>query len=306
MRPFPSSHPGRPPGEQLKRGAILLLCALALAVPARAQAPAAPEAAKPEAPRSETAKPETARPRLVDTRTDEVMKRMSAYLAQLQRFALEAEESFDEVSENAPRLQLTNTRRIAVVRPNRFAADATGDTLNRAAVYDGRTLSVVDKPRNAYFTADAPATIDATLDALVEQLGVVVPLSDLAYSDPYAVLMERVLYGEYRGIHQAAGVPCHHLAFTQEDIEWQIWIDAGDKPLPRKVLIAYVDEPGVPQYTATIRRWSLKPEFTDALFKFEAPEGATRIEVGKAAAALAAESAPAASTADAAKQEEKR
>ena len=61
-------------------------------------------------------------------------------------------------------------------------------------------------------------------------------------------------------------------------------------------MIAYVDEPGVPQYTATIRRWSLKPEFTDGLFTFEAPEGAQKIDPQRwqqAAAALAAASAPA-------------
>jgi hypothetical protein len=206
--------------------ALLFAGALASATAAAAQAP---PAAQPS---------ERARPRRVDARTEEIMKKMSAFLAQAQRFALEAEEALDEVSDNAPRLQLSNVRRIAVVRPDRFAADATGDTLNRVAVYDGRTLSLLDKARNAYVTAAAPSTLDAALDAAAEKLGLVFPLGDLVYSDPYSVLMEGVLYGEYRGIHQAAGVACHHLAFTQEAIEWQIWIEAGDEPLPRKLLIA--------------------------------------------------------------------
>ncbi len=260
----------RDPGPLLRSGASLFCCLL-LAASAGAQAPAG--AASPEPPKAQAPLP-----RRVDARSDEIMKKMSAFMSQVRRFALEAEEHFDEVSELAPRIQLTNLRRVAVARPDRFAADATGDTLNRTTVYDGHTLSVLDKARNAFVTAEAPATIDATLDAIADKLGVVVPLSDLVYSDPYSVLMEGVLYGEYRGIHQAAGVPCHHLAFTQEDIEWQIWIEAGDEPLPRKLLIAYVDEPGVPQYSATILRWALKPAFTDDLFHFEPPEGATRIE----------------------------
>ena len=76
------------------------------------------------------------------------------------------------------------------------------------------------------------------------------PLADFLYADPYAVLMEGVTYGRYLGIHQAAGVACHHLAFSQDTIEWQIWIDAGEKPLPRKLVISYVQEPGEPQYSA--------------------------------------------------------
>ena len=225
--------------------------------------PAAPEATAP-------------RPRRVDPRADEILRKMSALLAGTPRFAMEAEETFDEVSENAPRLQLTNVRRVGVERP-RFAADATGDTLNRAAWYDGRTLTVLDKARNLYLSVEKPGTIDTALDAIADDYGVVVPLSDLFYSDPYTTLMEGVLYGEYQGLHQAAGTLCHHLAFSQDAIDWQIWIDAGEQPLPRKLVITYVDEPGTPQYSAVIRRFTLDPKFPDGLFHFEAPEGAQPI-----------------------------
>ena len=104
------------------------------------------------------------------------------------------------------------------------------------------------------------------------------PLVDLLYSDPYAVLIEGVTYGRYLGIHQAAGVACHHLAFSQDTIEWQIWIDAGEKPLPRKLVISYVQEPGEPQYSAVIRRWNLESSVPEGLFTFEAPEGAQKVD----------------------------
>jgi hypothetical protein len=234
-----------------------------------------------------------ARPKGVEARADEELRKMGAFLARTPRFALEAEETFDEIRDGEPKVQLTNLRRVAVERPNRLAADASGDTLNRAAWYDGRSLTVLDKDHNSYATLEAGATIDATLDTLHEEYGVVLPLGDILYGDPYAVLQEGVTYGRYLGIHQAAGVPCHHLAFAQETIEWQIWIDAGAEPLPRKLVITYVTEPGEPQYSATIRRWRLDPSFPEALFTFEAPEGATKVDlksmkppsVGQAAAA---------------------
>jgi hypothetical protein len=221
-----------------------------------------------------------ARPaRSVEARADQELKRMSEFLAKLPRFALEAEETFDELPDGELRRQLTNVRRIAVERPNHVAADATGDTLSRASWYDGRTATILDKEHNVYATIEAPATIDATFDKLEDEYGFVLPLADLLYADPYAVLMAGVTYGRYLGIHQAAGVACHHLAFSQDTIEWQIWIDAGDKPLPRKMVISYVQEPGEPQYSAIIRRWTLDPRVPDGLFTFEAPEGAQRIDV---------------------------
>lgn len=249
--------------------------------------------------------PQAAPSRRVDPRADEILKKMGALLAAAPRFALEAEETFDEVSENAPRVQLTNLRRVGVERPSRFAADATGDTLTRASWYDGKTLTVLDKARNVYLSVEAPGTIDAVLDKVADEYGVVIPLTDLLYADPYAVLSEGVLYGEYLGLHQAAGVLCHHLAFSQASIDWQVWIEAGDQPLPRKLVITYVDEPGQPQYAAVIRRITLDPQFPEGLFQFEAPEGATRLDladVPRRAAPQAASPSPEPSPAPAQKE----
>ena len=81
---------------------------------------------------------------------------MGEFLAKLPHFALEAEETFDEIPDGELRRQLTNVRRVAVERPNHVAADATGDTLNRASWYDGRTVTVLDKEHNVYATIEAP------------------------------------------------------------------------------------------------------------------------------------------------------
>jgi len=249
-----------------RRGVAAILMALGLALPALADAqPAAPSPSP------------TPAARAVEARADQELKRMGEFLARVPRFALEAEETFDEIPDGELRRELTNVRRVAVERPNHIAADATGDTLSRAAWYDGRTMTVLDKEHNVYATIEVPETIDATLDKLQDEYGVVLPLADLLYADPYAVLTEGVTYGRYLGIHQAAGVACHHLAFSQETIEWQIWIDAGKLPLPRKLVITYVQEPGEPQYSATIRRWTLDGKVPEGLFTFEAPEGAQKI-----------------------------
>jgi hypothetical protein len=226
------------------------------------------------------ASPQEARPRLVEPRADQALRAMCERLAGLSRFAFEAEETFDEIPDGEPRMQLTNVRRVAIERPNRLAADAHGDTLNRAAWYDGKTATLLDKAHNTYGQIEVPPTIDAALDYMAERYGIVAPLEDLLYSDPYEVLTESVLYGRYQGLHRAAGVLCHHLAFVQDTIEWQIWIDAGDDPLPRKFVITYVHEQGEPQYSAILRKWHLDPAFPEALFTFHAPPGAEQVEVG--------------------------
>jgi hypothetical protein len=217
------------------------------------------------------------KPAQVEPKADDIMKKMSAFLANTKTFSLEAEETFDAEFARAYRIQLTNVRTITVERPSRFAAVAKGDTAHRASWYDGKSLTVLNRERNAYAAVDMPGTIDAVLDKLAKDYELVLPLSDLLYGDPYPTMMDGVMYGKHLGTHQAAGVPCHHLTFGQEGVEWQIWIDAGAQPLPRKLTIAYWDQPGVPQYTAVFRRWTLAPKVTPDQFVFQAPAGAKKV-----------------------------
>ena len=74
-------------------------------------------------------------------------------------------------------------------------------------------------------------------------------------------------------------MPCHHLAFEQATIDWQLWIDAGKDPLPRKLVISYKTEDEVPQYSVTIRKWNLVPRLPDQLFVFTPPAGSSRVDV---------------------------
>jgi hypothetical protein len=204
---------------------------------------------------------------------------MSARLARAQAFALEAEEVHDEVPEQSPRIQLSNLRHVALRRPNRLVGDAAGDGINRTFWYDGRTFAALDKEQNVWAAGEVPATVDEALDWVFEQTDTVLPLADFLYADSYERLMGSVQRGVYLGIHEAAGVPCHHLAFEQATIDWQLWIDAGPEPVPRKLVITYKTENEVPQYAVTIRKWNLQPTLPDALFAFAPPEGATRIDV---------------------------
>jgi len=255
-----------------------LLAALALAVTAcRSADSSSAAAAEPPPPLIESELAPGSR--LVDPRADELVHQMSDRLARSAAFALEAEEVYDEVPEQSPRQQLTNLRHVALRRPDRLVGDAAGDALNRSFWYDGKTFSALDKEQYVWAGGAVPPTVDQALDWVFEQTGTVVPLADFLYADSYTRLMADVQRGVYLGIHEAAGVPCHHLSFEQATIDWQIWIDAGPEPLPRKLVITYKTEDEVPQYAVTIRKWNLQAQLPDALFAFSPPEGARRIDV---------------------------
>ena len=248
---------------------VLTLAAVLLLGPAAfAQEPPAPPVA-----------PDSAPARLVEPRADELVRKMSDLLTASKAFALEAEEVYDEVPEDLPRVQLTSRRHVALRRPDRAAGTAAGDAINRSVWYDGKTLTVLDDAQNVYMRMEAPPTLDGTMDTALDRTGMVIPLADFLYSDVYDRLMGSVERGVYLGIHDVGGIACHHLAFQQETIDWQLWIDAGPQALPRKLVIAYKTEDGVPQYEVTIRKWNLAADVPDSLFEFQPPPGAKKVEL---------------------------
>ena len=227
--------------------------------------------------------------RLVEPRAQDLVRQMSDRLAQVTTLAIEAEEVYDEVPEDAPRRQLTSVRRVALRRPDRLVGDASGDARNGSFWYDGQTFTALDREQNVWASGAVPPTIDEALDWVFDQTGTVVPLADFLYANAYDRLMRDVQRGVYLGIHEAGGVACHHLSFEQATIDWQLWIDAGAEPLPRKLVITYKTEDEVPQYSVTIRTWNLAAKVPDALFQFIPPEGARRIDVPALARAYANE-----------------
>jgi len=74
------------------------------------------------------------------------------------------------------------------------------------------------------------------------------------------------------------GVRCDHLAFRGADVDWQIWLQEGKQPLPRKWLITTKDIAGSPEFEVVMTKWNLAPKFADSLFDFTPPKGAKKID----------------------------
>jgi hypothetical protein len=175
-------------------------------------------------------------------------------------------------------LQYGVTGEIAVHRPDHFRVEHRGDEENLRVVFNGKTITLHDIDADLYAQKDIEADIDTAIDRMFERFGFSVPTADLIYADPYATLTASVDSGFHVGLHRVQGVRCHHLAFSQESIDWQIWIEDGPRPLPRKLLITYKAEPGSPQYAVQLSRWDLRPDISDSYFEFHPPAGAGRIE----------------------------
>lgn len=215
----------------------------------------------------------------IDPQADQALRSMSDLLSKAQALSFQAEGTMDEVLETGQLSQFSRKSKIILARPGRLHAETEGDDVSRSAWYDGKTVTVLDKRENVYGSVQVPNTIEKMLDLVIEKYGLTLPVADLLFRNPYKTFIAEVESGTYVGRHNVGDHVCHHLAFRQESIDWQIWIDAGKTPVPRKLVITYKQEPGHPHYVVVLDQWDLSPKHSGDTFAFRPPAGAKRVEM---------------------------
>jgi hypothetical protein len=218
-----------------------------------------------------------ARVREIDPQADPILKQMCDTLdgAKAVRFRVSA--AMDRPVETGQLAQFHRTSEVTAVRPGRLHAKTDSDDGKWSVWYRGGKLTVLDRDANLYATETVPGRIDKMLDYMADNYDVVMPMADLLVGKTYESLRADVEEGAYVGLHFVGETKCHHLLFRQENLDWQIWIDAGKQPLPRKLVITYTSEPEQPQYVATIDNWDLAPAFSEKMFTFTPPSGAKSV-----------------------------
>jgi hypothetical protein len=112
------------------------------------------------------------------------------------------------------------------------------------------------------------------------------PLADLLSSNFYVDIADRIVAGFIVGESKIGNADCVHVAFSTEDIDVQMWIEDSDRPLPHRIVIAYRQAEGAPQFWTQLMNWNLKPKTPDSLFAYTPPKGAELIPIAAAIAEI--------------------
>ena len=208
----------------------------------------------------------------------EVLRQSCDFLKNLPQFSFKAEVTNDRVYLGGKKLQFGQEVKAAFRRPDKLRIDGEGDLESKLLIFDGKTLTLYDKAKNHYASIEVAGDIDAALDKAYKDYGLKVGLADLGSTQLCNHAGKGLINALYVGLNKVQGVPCHHLAFDRKDIHYQIWIEAGDKPVVRKIVITQKMLPGSPQWTAYLSDWNLAPSLADDLFTFTPPAGAQKIE----------------------------
>jgi len=266
----------------MSRSSLCLALGLVLSAPASIAAPAKPA---PPAGSAATATP------AVEPQAVAALQKMGSYLRGLKAFTVHGDTTIDVVTEDGQKLQFPGTVDYKVRAPDGLQLSWKTDRKQREIYYDGRQLTVYGPKNKYYATVDAPPTLHALLGDARDRYGIELPLPDLflwgTADAPVSALQSATFVGPAR----IDGSVTEQYAFRQDGVDWQLWVEAGDKPLPRRLVITSTDDPAQPQYATTLT-WNTNASFKDSAFTFVPPKDASRIELVKVDVAVVPEEQP--------------
>jgi hypothetical protein len=232
------------------------------------------------APEKATSNPSAPTPaQKVDPNAVKALRDMSTYLQSLSTFRLESQTSLDVVTNDAQKIQYDGVVHYKVRKPDAFAIDVVSDSWNRQYVYNGKEFTLYAPKLGFYSTVPAPATIRATIDDIGNRFGISLPLDDLfRWSGSDGTRADALDSAFLVGTDTLEGVKTNHYAFREDKIDWQIWIQQGDQPLPLKLVIVDRRDATYPAYVARLT-WTLNPPLTDEDFAFRPGNDAKRIRL---------------------------
>lgn len=207
------------------------------------------------------------------------LKAMTDYTAAQKSISATFDSDIEVVTPELEKVQFTSSGKLQLTRPDKLRVSRTGGYADIELVYDGKTVSIYGNNAKAYAQADLAGTIDQLVDLIQAKSGAAMPGTDLLLSNAYDELMSNVILARHIGQGVIDGVECEHLAFRGFDTDWQIWIESGARPVPRKYVITSKTVAGAPQYTLRIKDWKTDAVADADTFVFKPPAGVTKVDL---------------------------
>lgn len=259
----------RPSSLHAAARSVLALCLVAAASGCTQKQSQSKVEPQPAAPAAASAQKAAVEKEVVEPAAVEALRRMSAYLQTLNAFELATDTSLDLVNDHGQRLTLDGTTRYKFRRPNGFMIDLKTDYKDRQFYFDGKQVTVYAPAFGYYATVPAPPTIRETLDLMATKYGIVLPLEDLfRWSDPTNNRADSLTSAFLVGTATVDGVETDHYAYREGDKDWQVWIERGARPIPRRLVIIDRTDPANPTYDAHLTwKTNVTPASDQFVFK---------------------------------------
>jgi len=233
---------------------LLALGGLLVTPNAQSKPPAAKKKAKTAAAEASPA-PEAAP--VLEPKALEILKAASSRLAAAHTIKFNAVHFYENPSRHGHPLAFTTKSEVALERPDKLRVIMPGDGPASEFYYDGKKMMAYAPAENLVAIADAPSTIDATLEQAYHSAAIYFPFADWIVADPYKEMSEAMKLAYYIGQSKVIGeTTTDMVAYIDNGVFIQAWIGTEDK-LPRLLHATYLEDPDRLRHTLILSDWQL-------------------------------------------------
>ena len=208
-----------------------------------------------------------------------ILKGMADYLESQKVISATFDADIEVVLTSLQKVQFTSSGELLMSRPNGLRARRSGGYSDVELFFDGKAAAIMGHHNNTFATIEAPGSVDQLVNRLRDEHSVMIPGADILLQGVYEELTKDATEISYIGHGVIDGKDTEHLAFRGTDVDWQIWVEIGPNPIPRKYVITSKTVTGAPQYTLRIKNWSTSAPVSSDAFAFKAPAGAKSVDV---------------------------
>ena len=211
-----------------------------------------------------------------ETDPRELIERMGAEVAALDRFILSGEAYVDASLGAGQIIQNSSEVTMRVLKPNSMHLTRHDTEDNKDLYFSDGVLSIYTDTLNFYAQTEVPDGLGAAVDFAIDEIGIDAPLLDFVSSDMAETLMEDADDIRLIGTSLVRGKLYEQIAVRTAEVDIQMWIASEGRPLPGKMVITSKWEGGSPRFVVFME-WNTSPEFPANAFSFVPPEDATQI-----------------------------
>src|SRR5213083_2672556 len=236
----------------------LLIASVALLVTPSAQSkpPAGKKKAKPAA---AEASPAPEAPPSLEPKAVDILKAASSRLAAARTMKFTAVHFYESPSRHGHPLAFTTKSEVTLQRPDKLRVIMSADGPASEFYYDGKKMMAYAPAENLVAIADAPGTLDATIEQAYHSAAIYFPFDDWIVTDPYKEMSDGMKLAYYIGQSKVVGgTTTDMVAYIDHGVFIQAWIGAGDK-LPRLLHATYLEDPERLRHTLILSDWQLDP-----------------------------------------------
>ncbi|MDB6037808.1 MAG: thioredoxin related protein, partial [Verrucomicrobiales bacterium] len=237
----------------------------------------------------------------IDPKADALAGKIGGYFGALRTAQVDID-SIMTVQAKEMKQELPSKYIFSVQRPSQFALRLSDGAMGMDIISDGKQMTTYVPMVKKYTTTNSPAQISASGSIGGPGFGPA-PGNSMAFigalfeTNAYEKMMEGVVQGTYLGVEELNGKPTEHVRFSQPDFSWELWAEAGDQPLIKRIVVDMSpmmtrlgsDSKEVPEgmqemfkdmkvlMRMNFSNWKINAPITIETFQFTPPAGAEKV-----------------------------